>query len=87
MKTIGEYFPLDSLFQDIAGQAEKVVSGKTDRENLKDLLELTCELYHDMNESITNEEIIKNLKKTEPFKSNYDVTKELLNEVLLGVSV
>jgi len=87
LKTIGEYFPVDSLFQDIAGQAEKVVSGETDRENLKDLLELTCELYQDLGEGITNEEIIKNLKKTEPFKSNYDLTKELLSEVLPGVSM
>jgi len=87
LKIIGEYFPSDSLFQDIAGHAEKVVSGHTDRGNLKDLLELTCELYRDQDINITNEEITNNLKKTEPFKSNYDVTEELLKEILPGVSV
>ena len=87
LKTIGGYFPLDSLFQDIAGQAEKVVSGRADKGNLKDLLELTCELYRDQDKNITNDEIINNLKNTEPFRSNYDVTEELISEVLQGVSI
>lgn len=82
LKTIGEYFPVDSLFQDVAGQAEKVVTRITDEESLKDLLELTCSLYRAQDEDMTNEEIVTILMKTEPFKSNYDATKVLLKEIM-----
>jgi hypothetical protein len=84
LKTIAGYFPIDSLFQDVAGQAEKIITSTSDPENLRNLLELTCGLYRDQDESITIDEIIEILKRTEPFKSNYEVTIELLNEVLAG---
>jgi hypothetical protein len=42
------------------------------------LLDLTCRLYKQQNPEITAEVIIANLKKTEPFKSNYKMTEELL---------
>lgn len=87
LKVIGEYLPVDSLFHDIAGQAENVVSGHCDREDLRSLLELTCKLYRQQDPAITDESIIENLRKTEPFKSNYEMTTDLLESELSGASV
>lgn len=78
LKVFGEYLPIDSLFHDVAGQAEKMASGSCDKESLKNLLELTYRLYKQQDPDISNEIIIENLKKTEPFKSNYEATSELL---------
>jgi hypothetical protein len=78
LKVFGEYLPIDSLFHDIAGQAENVVTETCDKDSLRNLLELTCRLYKQQDPDITSEIIVENLKKTEPFKSNYGVTSELL---------
>lgn len=86
IKVVGEYLPFDSLFHDIAGQAENVVSEHCDKEDLRSLLELTCKLYRQQDPNITDESIIANLRKTEPFKSNYEITAELLEKEKLGAS-
>ena len=78
LKVFGEYLPVDSLFHDLAGQAENVVSASCDEDSLKSLLELTCRLYKQQDPDITSKKIIENLKKTEPFKSNFQVTESLL---------
>ena len=77
LKVFGEYLPIDSLFHDVAGEAEKIVTGDCDKESLKRLLELTCRLYKQQDPDISNEAIFESLKKTEPFKSNYQVTSAL----------
>ena len=87
LKVFGEYLPIDSLFHDIAGQAENIVSEHCDKEDLQSLLELTCRLYKQQDPSITGELILARLKKTEPFKSNYDMTAELLASQISEVSV
>jgi histidine kinase/DNA gyrase B/HSP90-like ATPase len=86
LKVFGEYFPIDSLFHDIAGQAENVVTGNCDKESLKSLLGITYRLYKQQDPDISNEIIIENLRKTEPFKSNYDLTTELLKAEYTDVS-
>ena len=78
LKVFGEYLPIDSLFHDVAGQAENVVTGNCDMESLKNLLALTCRLYKQQDPGISDQVIIENLKTTEPFKSNYEATCELL---------
>lgn len=78
LKVFGEFLPIDSLFHDVAGQAEKVVTGNCDQESLKNLLDLTFRLYHQQDPDITNETIVDNLRKTEPFKSNSQMTSETL---------
>lgn len=78
LKVFGEYLPIDSLFHDVAGQAENVVTGICDEDSLKSLLGLTCRLYRQQDPDISSQKIIENLKKTEPFKSNYPVTESLL---------
>jgi hypothetical protein len=86
LKTIGEYFPVDSLFQDVAGQAENLLTRASDEESLKDLLELTCELYRQQDEDMKHDEIEKLGLETEPFKSNHEVTRGLLAELLPGLN-
>ena len=78
LKVFGEYLPIDSLFHDVAGQAENVVTGTCDEASIKSLLELTCRLYRQQDPDISSQKIIEYLKKTEPFKSNYSITESLL---------
>jgi hypothetical protein len=80
LKVFGEYLPIDSLFGDIASQAENIVTGSCDKDNLQSLLELTFKLYKQQEPNISDETIMANLKKTEPFKSNYEMTAELLKD-------
>ena len=87
LKVFGEYLPIDSLFGDIASHAENVVSGSCGKEDLKSLLEITCKLYKQQEPNISYETIIANLRKTEPFKSNYVMTTELLANEYKEVSV
>ena len=79
LNVFGEYLPMDSIFHDVAGEAENVVTGNCDKESLKSLMELTCRLYKQQDANISMEVIIDNLKKTEPFKSNWEQTEELLS--------
>lgn len=85
IKAIGEYFPVHALYQDVAGDAEKVVPHKADDDALKDLMKMTCEVYREQVPGITDDELLLLLQKTEPFRSSYEQVEELYRNMAMGV--
>jgi hypothetical protein len=82
LTTISTFLPTDSLFKDIAGDAEKLKEPSCDEDSLNSLLELTIKLYRDIDSQIQDSEILANIEKTEPFKSNIETVKKLLHKYL-----
>ncbi len=84
IELIGAGLPMEALFADLGSEPDKVAGNATTDETLRYAVNATFELL--VKSGIRAPEIIEMLKLTEPFRSNWHRTEEILNEPAAEVS-
>jgi hypothetical protein len=79
MEIAGSTLPMDALFADLGGEPDKVSGNATSDDTLSHATTTTYKLLSDS--GIKREDIIEMLRLTEPFRSNWKRTEELLDKI------
>lgn len=77
--------PIDSLFADSSGNPDKLISNKMLPKTYEYIVETTFRQLLDA--GISRDDIINMLESTEPFRSNWAMTEQILGDVEGGTSV
>lgn len=75
LSVVEKSFPMDALFSDIAGKPESVDTAEVPEETLRQLVALTVGYLKKT--GVTDDEIIKQLSKADPYRTNWRVAERL----------
>jgi hypothetical protein len=80
LRVIERSFPVDSLFSDVSSKPESLGNRDIPSDTLRALLKLTCDVLANQNSS--PHQIREILKRTEPFRSNWEMAESILSELM-----
>jgi hypothetical protein len=77
---IGASLPIEALHADFAGSAEEIRADEVDADTIRQTLEAMVPRLID--QGCDREQIVTVLRQLEPFRSAWNVTEELLDEMM-----
>lgn len=80
LEVVGAGLPIDSLFADTAGQPDQVSGGALSRDAHRHVVETT--FRHLISTGLGASDVVNMLRVSDPFKSNWEATEEILDELV-----
>jgi len=84
LQAIDRSFPVDAIFSDVAGQPEAISRGKVAEDSLNHLIRITCGVFRE--QGLSTDDIRKIMRKTEPYRSSWEATDKILNEIIVELT-